>query len=153
MASSFIRRIWSSQTCFRPSSFSTPCIVERGSSFRKSVSSSSGASSLESSSGNGSLNSSRRKFCRHFVVILYVNSWERLPLYRTLTGISIFCLANRKSAWFTRIFGGAAGNEGLGMFAFCFDWNYVGSGGGSMGALFTPLSTQLSLYFGTMICT
>lgn len=38
------------------------------------------------------------------------------------------------------------------MFAFCFDWNYVGSGGGSMGALFTPLSTQLSLYFGTMIC-
>lgn len=26
-------------------------------------------------------------------------------LYRTLTGISIFCLANRNSAWFTRIFG------------------------------------------------
>lgn len=38
------------------------------------------------------------------------------------------------------------------MFAFCLDWNYVGSGGGSMGALFTPLSTQLSLYFGTAIC-
>ncbi|CAA7263920.1 unnamed protein product [Cyclocybe aegerita] len=55
-------------------------------------------------------------------------------------------------AWVTRIFGGAAGNEGLGMFAFCLDWNYVGSGGGSMGALFTPLSTQLSLYFGTAIC-
>jgi len=50
------------------------------------------------------------------------------------------------------ILGGAAGNEGLGMFALCFDWNYVGSGGGSMGALFTPLSTQLSLYFGTAIC-
>ncbi|KAJ7212374.1 peptide transporter MTD1 [Mycena rebaudengoi] len=49
--------------------------------------------------------------------------------------------------WVTRIFGGAAGNEGLGMFALCFDWNY----GGSLGALFTPLSTQLSLYFGTMI--
>lgn len=48
--------------------------------------------------------------------------------------------------------GGAAGNEGLGMFSLCLDWNYVGSGGGSMGALFTPLSTQLSLYFGTMIC-
>jgi hypothetical protein len=28
----------------------------------------------------------------------------------------------------------------------------VGSGGSSLGALFTPLSTQLSLYFGTMIC-
>ena len=38
------------------------------------------------------------------------------------------------------------------MFALCFDWNYVGSGGGSMGALFTPLSTQLTLYVGTAIC-
>ncbi|CAA7262267.1 unnamed protein product [Cyclocybe aegerita] len=38
------------------------------------------------------------------------------------------------------------------MFAFCFDWNYVGSSSGSMGTLFTPLSTQLSLYFGTAIC-
>ncbi|THG98062.1 hypothetical protein EW145_g7487 [Phellinidium pouzarii] len=87
-------------------------------------------------------------------VFLAIFVWEWFPEYiaPTLTGISIFCLANKKSAWFTRIFGGAAGNEGLGMFAFCFDWNYVGSGGGSMGALFTPLSTQLSLYFGTMIC-
>ncbi|KAJ7890176.1 peptide transporter MTD1 [Mycena olivaceomarginata] len=80
--------------------------------------------------------------------------WEWFPEFiaPTLTGISIFCLANRKSAWFTRIFGGAAGNEGLGVFALCLDWNYVGSGGGSLGALFTPLSTQLSLYFGTLIC-
>ncbi|KAJ6476707.1 peptide transporter MTD1 [Mycena vitilis] len=80
--------------------------------------------------------------------------WEWFPEFiaPTLTGISIFCLANRKSAWFSRIFGGAAGNEGLGVFALCFDWNYVGSGGGSLGALFTPLSTQLSLYFGVLIC-
>ena len=75
-----------------------------------------------------------------------------LALSSTLTGISIFCLANRNSPWFTRIFGGAAGNEGLGAFALCLDWNYVGSGGGSMGALFTPLSTQLSLYCGTALC-
>lgn len=80
--------------------------------------------------------------------------WEWFPEYiaPTLTGISIFCLANRRSAWFTRIFGGAAGNEGLGMFSICFDWNYVGSGGSSIGALFTPLNTQLSLYSGTAIC-
>ena len=38
------------------------------------------------------------------------------------------------------------------MFALCLDWNYVGSGGGSLGALFTPLSTQLSLYCGTLMC-
>ncbi|KAJ3513897.1 hypothetical protein NLJ89_g2699 [Agrocybe chaxingu] len=83
-------------------------------------------------------------FCGIFV-------WEWFPEYiaPTLTGISVFCLANRDSPWFTR---GAAGNEGLGMFALCLDWNYVGSGGGSMGALFTPLSTQLSLYCGTVMC-
>ena len=38
------------------------------------------------------------------------------------------------------------------MFSICLDWNYVGAGGSSIGALFTPLSTQISLYFGTMIC-
>ncbi|TFK60969.1 peptide transporter MTD1 [Pluteus cervinus] len=80
--------------------------------------------------------------------------WEWFPEYiaPTLTGISIFCLAKQDSAWVTRIFGGAAGNEGLGMFSICLDWNYIGSGGGSMGALFTPLSTQISLYCGTVIC-
>ena len=74
------------------------------------------------------------------------------PVLSTLTGVSIFCLADRKSPWVTRIFGGAAGNEGLGMFSLCFDWAYVGSGGGSIGSLFTPLSTQLSLYGGTAVC-
>lgn len=33
------------------------------------------------------------------------------------------------------IFGGANGNEGLGVLSLCFDWNYIGSGGGSLGAL------------------
>ena len=50
------------------------------------------------------------------------------------------------------MFGGAAGNEGLGLFSLCFDWAYVGSGGGSIGSLFTPLSTQLSLYAGCAVC-
>ncbi|PPQ75659.1 hypothetical protein CVT24_010579 [Panaeolus cyanescens] len=88
-----------------------------------------------------------------WMVFIGIFIWEWFPEYiapyvlPTLTGISVFCLANRNSPWFTRIFGGAAGNEGLGMFtlSLCLDWNYVGSGGGSMGALFTPLSTQLSL--------
>jgi hypothetical protein len=70
----------------------------------------------------------------------------------TLTGISIFCLARRDSAWFTRIFGGSNGNEGLGMFSLCLDWNYTGSGGGSLGALFTPFSTQVSQYAGVALC-
>ena len=91
---------------------------------------------------------------------------------RTLTGISIFCLADQHSAWFTRIFGayspkyalvlfklifrfiigGAAGNEGLGALSICLDWAYVGFGGSSIGPLFTPLSTQLSLYAGAAVC-
>ncbi len=70
----------------------------------------------------------------------------------TLTGISIICLAAQKSPWVTRIFGGAAGNEGLGLFSICFDWNYVGSGGLAIGSLFTPLATQLSLYSGVFVC-
>lgn len=64
--------------------------------------------------------------------------------------------------------GGAAGNEGLGILSLSFDWNYVvgrltyhikytlnipqGSGGNSIGSLFTPLAAQLSLYAGCVIC-
>ncbi|KAF8992748.1 oligopeptide transporter [Cyathus striatus] len=91
-----------------------------------------------------------------WVVFIGIFVWEWFPVtnydYRTLTGISIFCLANQNSAWFTRIFGGAAGNEGLGAFSLCLDWAYVGAGGGSIGSLFTPLSTQLSLYGGCAVC-
>lgn len=97
----------------------------------------------------------QKKRVRFFwAIFVGIFVWEWFPEFiaPTLTGISIFCLADRHSAWVTRIFGGAAGNEGLGMFALSLDWNYVGSGGGSMGALFTPLSTQLTLYFGTMVC-
>ncbi|KAI3601576.1 oligopeptide transporter [Moniliophthora roreri] len=56
------------------------------------------------------------------------------PTYIVFPNLLSFCL------------GGAAGNEGLGMFSICL-------GGGAMGALFTPFSTQTSLYFGVMICT
>jgi hypothetical protein len=50
------------------------------------------------------------------------------------------------------IFGGSNGNEGLGVLAISTDWNYVGSGGGSLGALFTPFYTQVSQYAGVAIC-
>ncbi|KAJ7606213.1 OPT oligopeptide transporter [Roridomyces roridus] len=94
----------------------------------------------------------RRNFFWGLLVAIFV--WEWIPEYiaPTLTGVSIFCLANKDSAWFTRVFGGAAGNEGLGLFSLCFDWAYVGSGGSAIGSLFTPLSTQLSLYGGVVIC-
>ncbi|KAF8148520.1 OPT oligopeptide transporter protein-domain-containing protein [Mycena galopus ATCC 62051] len=80
--------------------------------------------------------------------------WEWFPEF---IAPSLFCLADRKSAWVSRIFSGAAGNEGLGLFALCLNWNYVDHDQhdpqcSSLGALFTPLSTQLSLYFGVLIC-
>ena len=94
----------------------------------------------------------RRIFFWSVLVGIFV--WEWFPEYiaPTLTGVSIFCLAAQRSPWVTRIFGGAAGNEGLGLFALSLDWNYVGSGGGAIGSLFTPLATQLSLYAGVIVC-
>ncbi|SGY39352.1 BQ5605_C003g02205 [Microbotryum silenes-dioicae] len=61
-------------------------------------------------------------------------------------------LAHQHSPWVTRIFGGASPNEGMGMFSVSLDWNFVGSGGGSLGALFSPLSTLVSLYIGFLTC-
>ncbi|KAJ6503361.1 OPT oligopeptide transporter [Mycena vitilis] len=96
----------------------------------------------------------RKRIKFFWVLFIGIFVWEWFPEYiaPTLTGISIFCLARQKSPWVTRIFGGAAGNEGLGLFSICLDWNYIGSGGSAYGALFQPLSTQLSLYAGVLIC-
>ncbi|KDE02212.1 hypothetical protein MVLG_07217 [Microbotryum lychnidis-dioicae p1A1 Lamole] len=80
--------------------------------------------------------------------------WEWIPEYvaPSLIGISVFCLAHQHSPWVTRIFGGASPNEGMGVFSVSLDWNFVGSGGGSLGALFSPLSTLVSLYIGFLTC-
>ncbi|THU85518.1 OPT oligopeptide transporter [Dendrothele bispora CBS 962.96] len=103
----------------------------------------------------GQENMLQKKRIRFFwILFIGIFIWEWFPEYIAplLTGVSVFCLARKDSAWVTRIFGGAAGNEGLGLFSLCFDWNYVGSGGSAYGALFQPLSTQLSLYTGVLIC-
>ncbi|KAJ7207394.1 OPT oligopeptide transporter [Mycena haematopus] len=105
----------------------------------------------------------RKRVNFFWVLFVGIFVWEWFPEYiaPTLTGVSIFCLARRNSPWVTRIFGGAAGNEGnvrmtpcegLGLFSICLDWNYVGSGGSAYGALFQPLATQLSQYVGIVIC-
>ncbi|SGY63559.1 BQ5605_C007g04806 [Microbotryum silenes-dioicae] len=101
---------------------------------------------------NGPAQKKRLRF--FWITFIAIFMWEWIPEFvaPTLTGISIFCLANRNSPWFTRIFGGSNGNEGLGMFSICLDWNYIGSGGGSLGALFTPFSTQVSQYAGVGLC-
>ena len=77
--------------------------------------------------------------------------WELVPEYimPILTGFSIFCLANQKSADFTRIFGGTNGNEGLGLLSICFDWQYI-SGGVNPFAI--PLQAQFSNFLGYLLC-
>lgn len=82
--------------------------------------------------------------------------WEVMPEYvmPILTGINIFCLAKRNSSMrspiicafalltrlvvFSRLFGGANGNEGLGFLSLCFDFQYIGS-----NALYLPLQVSI----------
>ena len=66
-----------------------------------------------------------------------------------LTGVSIFCLARQHDANFTRIFGGASGNEGLGLFSICFDWQYISGG---LSPLYFPLDSLISQGVGIIIC-
>src|SRR6202453_3881803 len=60
--------------------------------------------------------------------------YEIIPSYifPLLNGFSIFCLASQHTSprvqdVFTTIFGGADGNEGLGLFSLSFDWQYITS--------------------------
>ncbi|KZP23288.1 OPT superfamily oligopeptide transporter [Athelia psychrophila] len=77
--------------------------------------------------------------------------WELFPewIFPLLTGVSIFCLANQKSADFTRIFGGSNGNEGLGLLSIGFDWQYI-SGGTNPFTI--PLQAQFSNFIGYILC-
>lgn len=91
---------------------------------------------------------SLRVFLLVFVGIFF---WEIIPQWicPVLTGVSIFCLANRNSATFTNIFGGAEGNEGLGLLSICLDWQYI-SGGAS--PLYFPMSSLISQGVGIIGC-
>lgn len=64
-----------------------------------------------------------------------------------LTGVSVFCLANRKSMLFTNIFGGSNGNEGLGLLSISLDWQYIGS-----SAMWLPLQTLCNNVVGYFLC-
>lgn len=85
------------------------------------------------------------------IVFTAIFCWEIVPewIMPILTGVSIFCLADQKSATFTNIFGGTDGNEGLGLFSLCFDWDYI-SGGYS--PLFFPVDSLISQGVGVILC-
>lgn len=93
-----------------------------------------------------------RKSLKIFLIVFgCIFIWEIFPQWicPILTGVSIFCLADQKNAVFTTIFGGSNGNEGLGLFSLCFDWQYI-SGGTS--PLYFPLSSLISQGVGVCGC-
>ncbi|KXN87768.1 Oligopeptide transporter 6 [Leucoagaricus sp. SymC.cos] len=80
--------------------------------------------------------------------------YEVLPAYifPLLNGFSIFCLASQHASpkvvdLFTNLFGGAEGNEGLGLLSLSFDWQYIGSTFMSL-----PLIQQANSWIGYAIC-
>ncbi|KAK3682188.1 OPT superfamily oligopeptide transporter [Podospora appendiculata] len=84
---------------------------------------------------------------------LGVMIWEIVPQYvfPLTVGISVFCLANQNSAVFTHLFGGTNGNEGMGLFSWSMDWQYIGT-----TQFVLPLNTlvnQLVGYVGCVILT
>lgn len=85
------------------------------------------------------------------IVFACIFCWEIIPewIMPILTGVSIFCLANQKSVTFTHIFGGSSGDEGLGLFSWCMDWQYI-SGGYS--PLIFPMDSLISQGIGIVGC-
>ena len=92
----------------------------------------------------------KKKFNFFWIIFAITAVWELFPQYimPALTGISFFCLANRNSLVFTNIFGGSSGNEGLGLLALSFDWQYI-----TTSSLFLPLITLTNSFIGFAICT
>lgn len=86
------------------------------------------------------------------IVFACIFCWEIVPewIMPLLTGVSIFCLANQSSATFTNIFGGASGDEGLGLFSLSLDWQYIS--GGSLSPLWFPMDSLISQGFGILGC-
>jgi OPT family oligopeptide transporter len=91
----------------------------------------------------------KKKWNFFWIIFGVVAAWELMPQYimPILTGVSVFCLANRNSMLFTNLFGGANGNEGLGFLSICFDWQYV-----TTQAFFLPLITLTNGFIGYIIC-
>ena len=84
-----------------------------------------------------------------YMVAAGIFCWEWIPEYimPILVGVNIFCPAKRDSLKFTNFFGGAGGNEGLGVFGLCLDWQYIGS-----GCLYMPPLTLLTGFTGYVLC-
>ncbi|KAJ3061563.1 hypothetical protein HDU98_002493 [Podochytrium sp. JEL0797] len=86
-----------------------------------------------------------------FTIVGCIFLWEWLPnwIAPSLIGISVICLStqHKKSTLITNLFGGVNNNEGLGLFAICFDWNNIGS-----FTMTWPWVTQVNYLIGVGVC-
>ncbi|KAJ7691568.1 OPT oligopeptide transporter protein-domain-containing protein [Mycena rosella] len=102
----------------------------------------------------------RKKLRLFWIAFTVVFFWELLPewMFPLLTGFSVFCLANPRSPDFTRIFGGANGNEGMGFLSICLDWQYISGDPGihrgflGVNPMTIPLKAQFSNLLGYLLC-
>ncbi|KAI8610120.1 peptide transporter MTD1 [Chytriomyces sp. MP71] len=102
---------------------------------------------FESLHRKGEMTKNLQNFYWTFAVGVFFWTWFPQWMAPTLIGISFFCIANRNSDVFTKVFGGVANNEGLGLFSISFDWVYIGSTG-----LTLPWSTQINSFVGLLGC-
>ncbi|SCZ97545.1 BZ3500_MvSof-1268-A1-R1_Chr4-3g07241 [Microbotryum saponariae] len=95
------------------------------------------------------LASQKKRYRFFWIGFVAIFVWEWFPeiIAPTLTGISVFCLANRTSPNFTRLFGGSNGNEGLGLFSIGLDWLQITS-----LPLYMPWATTVSKGLGVVLC-
>lgn len=93
----------------------------------------------------------KRRMRVWYAVFFALFFWELLPEYvfPVLTGVSIFCLADQHNLVFTNLFGGASGNEGLGMLSLGLDWNYIAA---FFSPLWYPLQTTVNMNLGIVGC-
>ncbi|EED24656.1 conserved hypothetical protein [Talaromyces stipitatus ATCC 10500] len=93
----------------------------------------------------------KRKMRVWYAVFLAIFVWEIFPeyIFTTLIGISIFCLADQHNLFFTNFFGGATGNEGLGVLNISFDWNYIAP---FFNPLWYPLQSTVNTLIGIVGC-
>ncbi|TAQ84499.1 hypothetical protein B7494_g7178 [Chlorociboria aeruginascens] len=104
---------------------------------------------LESLHGDKTVAKQRLKL--FYVIFFIFLVWELFPeyIFPVLEGVSIFCLAHQDSLVFTNLFGGASGNEGIGLLSVSFDWNYIAPFG---SPLWLPLYTLVNEFIGYLGC-
>lgn len=89
------------------------------------------------------LQGKRLRFFWMVVGVVFVYEWFPEYIAPLLGSFNIVCLASRNSDWVSYIFGGAEGNEGMGLMGFGLDWANITS-----APFYQPLATQISTYVG-----